>query len=359
MELSYIITAITAILSFSICYSWLHVIMVAKNSVINPPLLRKYSYTPLYLCIIASFIITFFLFKDEPDLLFTPQLLDIIIPLFVGGAIFIFFNYINSPLYRLLAILIAVGIASLTIPHSFLLFGGELPFWADRCLIILIWFAFSVCYKYLNGIEGILTIQTMGIFGGLIVLFFLGVFPIMYTMLSFCIIAIMGAFLIYNWYPEKLSFNDGACSSLGFICGWMLIISGQEGVAPCTTIFSMIFIYEVLWALIKKMSFQPQFQNIYSNTNYYQANISGLSPADVCQNIIKMQIILIAIGGFEVYAPNGFSLPIFCFILVAWLGIRMKNWQIIAPTFKQLNKELVEDITENINEIKQNIRKDN
>lgn len=358
MELSYIITIITAILSFSICYGWLRVIMITKDAVIDPPLLNKYSYTPLYLCISISFIITFFLFHKDNDLLFTPDLLDILIPLSVGGALFVFFNCINSEVYRLLGIFLGVGIASLTIPNSFLLFQGELPFWADRCLVILIWFAFSACYKYLNGIEGILSIQTISIFIGLLVLYFLGVFPLMYAMLSFCIIAIMSVFLIYNWYPEKLSLNDGACTSLGFICGWILILSGLEGVASCTTIFSMFFIYEVLWALVKKLTFQPQYQDIYANTNYYQANISGLSPADVCHNIIKIQIILVAMGGFEIYAPNGFSLPIFSFIFVAWLSIRMKNWLVIPQTFRELNKGLLNDVTENINEIKQNIRKD-
>lgn len=57
--------------------------------------------------------------------------------------------------------LAAAILNTLLLPQGFMLFEGTLPFWLDRLTIALIWSLFAWAYKYLDGLEGIVVVQTV------------------------------------------------------------------------------------------------------------------------------------------------------------------------------------------------------
>lgn len=51
-----------------------------------------------------------------------------------------------------------------------MLFQNHLPFWGDRFCIILLWTLFAWCFRYMNGIDGIASLQASGFVCGLLIL---------------------------------------------------------------------------------------------------------------------------------------------------------------------------------------------
>ena len=123
-------------------------------------------------------------------------------------------------------------------------------------------------------------------------------------------------------------------------------------------IFSLYYIVEVIWAGLKKLSRKPQYQEIVPNTFYYQTNLSGLSPDIISENIFKLDALLVIFGCFQIYAPNSYSLAILGVILTFWFLNHLRNWQVAERSLGEINREVVKDLKENVEDIKKNLDKD-
>ena len=86
------------------------------------------------------------------------------------------------------------------------------------------------------------------------------------------------------------------------------------------------------------------------NTNYYEAakiyTLQGLSA-----NILRICVVLLFIGWFQLFAANQYSLLIVAFFLALWLnnlqGQRQPN------SLKEINREFVTELKQNIQETKE------
>ena len=63
-------------------------------------------------------------------------------------------------------------------------------------------------------------------------------------------------------------------------------------------------------------------------------------------------------GCFQAYLPNAYSLPIVSIILAAWFLERLKNWNEPKQNLKEINQEFMDDLRQNINEIKNKINRE-
>ena len=244
------------------------------------------------------------------------------------------------------------------LPQGFMLFEGTLPFWLDRLTIALIWSLFAWAYKYLDGLEGIVVVQTVTPLCGMVILAFLGAIPILTGCFSAVFALIMTAYAVYNWYPAQLRLTTSGCQALGFLTAWLFMLAAREGSASCALIFSLYYIVEVIWAGLKKLSRKPQYQEIVPNTFYYQTNLSGLSPDIISENIFKLDALLVIFGCFQIYAPNSYSLAILGVILTFWFLNHLRNWQVAERSLGEINREVVKDLKENVEDIKKNLDKD-
>lgn len=236
-----------------------------------------------------------------------------------------------------------------------MLFEGTLPFWLDRLTIALIWSLFAWAYKYLDGLEGIVAVQTVTPLCGMVILAFLGAIPILTGCFSAVFALIITAYAVYNWYPAQLRLTTSGCQALGFLTAWLFMLAAREGSASCALIFSLYYIVEVIWAGLKKLSRKPQYQEIVPNTFYYQTNLSGLSPDIISENIFKLDALLVIFGCFQIYAPNSYSLAILGVILTFWFLNHLRNWQVAERSLGEINREVVKDLKENVEDIKKTL----
>lgn len=356
MEIELIITIAAFCASFVICFAGLKAVSMDLTSFVPDYNYRKDTYLPVYAVSFISFLILFGFNKIFYDFIFPIGWLEIISVFATAGIIYLVSLFKKTQKYTIVAVTAGVILCSLFLPKEFLLFQGYMPLWLDRICLILIWITFSWIYKYLNGIDGLVSIQSFAIALGIFILSVLGGVPHLIGNFAIVLLGAFSALLIFSWYPAKLLLKTGACISLGFLLGWMLLLSGKEVSPACGLIFSMYLIVEVLFAVLKKFSLKPQYKDILTNTVYYQANISGLSPAMVSESLVKILAVLVIFGCFQIYSPNNYSLPLASFVLTIWFLSRIKNWQDPDQSLREINKDVINDIKENIDDIKQIIR---
>lgn len=354
MDNSFLIITITALSCFFLAYAWFGAIN--KLSPEHP--LLKNMFLPIITTSFLGCSCLYFLLPDAYDQIFKLSYLNIATA--HAGSLLICWgiSWPRTKHVNYLFILGATVLGSLFVPSDFLLFDGSLPFWADRIALLAVWTAFSWCYKYLNGIDGIISVQSITPLIGLIILSFIEALPLLLGANVIVLLSIIGALTIYIWYPAELRLSDASCQALGFLIGWLFIQAAQEGCASCILIFSLYYIEETVWAFFSKLSRKTRYQNITGNTFYYQTNLSGLSPALICGNIFKLNTLLVIFGSFQAYAPNNYSILILAALLTFWYLNRLIDWQTPIKSLADLNREAFNDFKENINDFKKNINKD-
>lgn len=319
---------------------------------------NKLVFMPFYIPSALGIVLLYFFSPDFSDFIHEIGFSNILVPLTCTGIIYVSSLSDRSAKYTLATILPACAVSAFFLPENALIFEGELPFWLDRAAIIAVWFLFSAMYYILDGIDGVQPVQTGTICTGIIILAVLGATPFLYGLFAAVILAATVAYAVFNWYPARLNMNQASSQALGFMLGWMLFANAAEGASSSSLILIMFFIIELAGAVIKKITLRDKFADLTTDTVYYQANVSGLSPHHICTFLIKLQIIFIILSAFQIYAPNAYSLPLLALVIGIWFLSKLKNWQTPNKTIRELNRDFMEDIRQNIEDLKNNIGKD-
>jgi len=135
-----------------------------------------------------------------------------------------------SALKRLSLHIFAACLGSLTFTSADTLFGGGLPFWLDRTLMIVGWAWFMNLYNFMDGIDGITGTETITIATGTCLV--MTAISIDDPFLSILTLVLTGAclgFLALNWYPAKIFLGDVGSVPLGFLTGFLLISLAVKG----------------------------------------------------------------------------------------------------------------------------------
>lgn len=358
MEIKYIIALGSALATFIAGFSCF--LLLFRESTGKKSVFGRFNlvFIPFGIVSAVVFPLLYWLSPFSDDFIYGINFWSIAVPPLVALAVFGLPLLPKLQKWGWLINLLAVIVCTLLLPKEFLLCNGLLPFWADRLVIVIFWTLFSNFYYILNGLDGVLATENLTIGIGLTFLAVLGAAPYLFGIISLCFAVLCLTFMIFNWYPARLSLDNNGCRAVGFMLAWLIFINSAESSISCGIIFAMYYIVELLESAVKKLSLRDRYMKLTANTNYYQANISGLPPCNVIAFLFKLQVVLIIIGCFQIYAPNSFSIPILALIITVWFLTRLVDWQTPKKTLKQLNKDFVEDIKQNLDDFK-NIGRDN
>lgn len=358
MELKYIITLAAFIVPFLSAYIWMSYIARHISDFDPPFFYQKDTFLPIWASSLFGISVVYFFLPVHYDIVFPISFWNVIAAFLGASAIYAISLYAKTAKLVAPVIFIAAFAGLFFIPSDFLLFEGVLPFFLDRFCILLIWGGIGFCWKYFNGIDGVLGLENASLYIGICLLGILGGISTLVGNFGFAFLGVAAAFLIFNWYPARIILKPGGAQAWGFLTAWLLLQGSQEGSSSCILIFLLYPLVEMLWAVGLKLSLRPRYKNLVSNMNYYQANVAGLAPNLVCSMIIRLQFILLLFGCFQLYAPNAVSLPILSLIISVWFINRIKNWQEEPQTLKELNHNFIRDIKDNVEDVKKQIKKE-
>lgn len=343
-----LITLALATVCFTVAY------LLLKKEILRQ---SKNLFLPLGLSMGLAWQILYFSFPEFSDYITALYVWEI--PFVILLSLLIFYQSKNRPLWQTALIsLVSIEISCILLPSEAYGISPELPFWADRSILIALWLIYTLAFPLFTTIDGIAPLQGICVCAGIMSLSFIGAAPYQLGAFAVCGLAVFSAWLIYNTYPAKVGINPNSCYALGFLLGWLNIKTASEGAASSILSLNIFYFYEIAVCLLRGLSLKPQYKNWQLNTDFYQLSVSGLSPKDITNTISKLILLLIVFSIFSAYSPNQTSIPLFSLLICAWFFYRLNNSQEKVPTLKELPKTIIQDIKSNVSEISANFTKD-
>ena len=253
MEFAYIITLAAFLVCFLAALVGLRLAVSELSSPVPGSSWRRDAFLPVLLVSFTAFALLFTFANRTYDQIFPLTWVDLLLAFVSAAAVYAVSLFKKTDRFALPALAGAVLLCTAFLPADFMLFQNHLPFWGDRFCIVLLWTLFAWCFRYLNGIDGIASLQASGFVCGLLILSVLGGLPLLYGNFAAALLGALTALLVYNWYPAKLLLKDSACVSLGFLLGWLTILTAREGTGSCALIYAMYYILEICWAVGRKL----------------------------------------------------------------------------------------------------------
>lgn len=232
--------------------------------------------------------------------------------------------------------------------HSFLMIFPELPEWINQSLTVLLLWLFALSFRAVSGLNPLPQTEGLAVSGGLLLLYLLGLAPFVLGLTS---AGLFGIFLIAYVRCSIQPFGPKYIPAVGFILGWLGLVSYREYLLPSFLTFSMFFLAEACVCTARKITFLPKYKDFFYNAISLQALSEGLAAQTLIRVIWNTNILLVLIGLFQVNSPNTYSLPLFAAIITAWQLYRMLNWQKESQTLKDTHKELIKDLKSSVKNI--------
>ncbi len=134
---------------------------------------------------------------------------------------------------RLCVHIFAACLGSFSFAPQEVLFGGAVPFWLDRALMIFGWVWFVNLYNFMDGIDGITGVETVSVAAGVcLVMATAGINDQFTGFTALVMIGVCLGFLFHNWHPAKIFLGDIGSVPLGYLTGFCLLslaVTRREG----------------------------------------------------------------------------------------------------------------------------------
>ena len=308
-----------AVSLFFLEYAWLLRLSASTKTETDnlPPI--WYTTLPTITLGFIGCLCSYFLIPEQQDAVIPLTCWHQIIFFLSAFGILFLLNRTSNLKLQFITILFCCTLNCLYLPADINITDGLLSPWLEKLILALIWSLFAFFYYTLNGVEGILSIQSLSICLGTVLMFAIGIMPQIDGAYSLIFTALFIGISYFTRYPAALTLNDSSCMILGLLIGWLGILSAIEGSGSCFIILSMYYIYETLTALLKKLNFQRQFKKMIHNTFYNQLASAGIAPQTIAELVAKINMIMILLAGFQIYAPNSYTMILISFFMVFWV----------------------------------------
>ncbi len=356
MNMSFFIILGLSFLSFiipAICYA-----RISKKGTFNQSALTD---SPAFITSLSLFplsLAAYFLFYQSDSFVSNYNIWQL--PITFGGALLIasceHLNFLNKKEWLILPICILIAL--IVMPNNgFTVINGISPL-LNKIILGFSWLAFAAFYRYANSGNGLLASQSITITLGIGILSVLHAAPLLLGVYGWIYAAAFAALAVFSWYPTRIKISSSDATAFGFILFSLIFSVSSEGAISCCVIFSMYFLVDFIWALLLKLTFLPRFDNIYNNCSVNQAIANGLNPAQAASVTVKIQILMLLFGCFQIYSPTPWSLLFISTLIAIWLIYRFRNVIVAEQSLKDINTKVLEELQDRMDEFKSYIKKD-
>lgn len=204
---------------------------------------------------------------------------------------------------RLCTQFLAVGTTMIFLSNEGFLLQGLAPVWLDRLITILIWVWFINLFNFMDGIDGMATVETLVIACGLVLLFASAALIGLDIWLPLGLAAAALGFLWWNWHPARVFLGDVGSIPLGFLLGGLLILAALKGFWAPALILPLYFLCDATVTLTRRaLKREPVWQA--HRQHFYQTAVqSGKSHATVSLAVFLTGLVLIGLSYWSLDAP--------------------------------------------------------
>ncbi|MBL4721625.1 MAG: glycosyltransferase family 4 protein [Alphaproteobacteria bacterium] len=202
-----------------------------------------------------------------------------------------------SPLTRLGAQIVAVGIGISALLDGNFFFQGLLPGWLDVLVAAIGWVWFVNLFNFMDGIDGISGVEAACVGGGAALVALLA--PTMAPpapVFGLTIAAAALGFLIWNWHPAKVFLGDVGSVPIGFLLGWVLLGLAAAGLWASALILPLYYLADATITLTRRVLRGEKPWHAHREHYYQRATQNGRSHAQVSAMILVANLALVALA---------------------------------------------------------------
>tara|TARA_B100000686_G_scaffold343371_1_gene424095 strand:+ start:24 stop:1028 length:1005 start_codon:yes stop_codon:yes gene_type:complete len=207
---------------------------------------------------------------------------------------------------RLLSHIVAVAAALSLLADEQLVFQGLLPPWLDRIAagIAMLWFI--NLYNFMDGIDGITSMETIAIGSGLFgaALFAGWNHPV--AMLALVVAAATAGFAPWNWNPARIFAGDVGSVGIGYLLGWLLLVTAAvAGLWFVALILPLYYLADATTTLLRRALRGERIWEAHANHFYQRAARRLNSHAKVSYTIAETNawLVIAAIASVTIIEP--------------------------------------------------------
>lgn len=308
---------------------------------------------PYLFLFVALGMISGYFIRENNDFIEALTMTRVLVPLALSWVIY--FTYVFcSPLFYSLVVMLCIGITVWLQPIGI---GTPIPaleVWQVRLIVFILASIFCLSACVINSVPHTFIIPSIVILIGLSVMTLIDAAPVYFAFCSAIFIGALAAYLHPNFYEVHIDFDTPTCAAVAYlICNLLLMNLGEFCFSSCF-ILTSVFWAELLVALWRRYGV-VHAGHLFEHTNYYWL-ASNYSAQTTTISIAKICIILLFLAWFQLFSPNAYSLPFISMIIALWLNNSIGDSS-GSKTLRELNKEFVENIKQNIEEAKNIINK--
>jgi UDP-N-acetylmuramyl pentapeptide phosphotransferase/UDP-N-acetylglucosamine-1-phosphate transferase len=197
-----------------------------------------------------------------------------------------------------LRLLVQLGLTAVALAFLPQIFPTLLPFWVEKTLLLLAWVWFINLFNFMDGLDGIATVQAIFVGLGVVVLA-----PQLAPLALAFIGACMG-FLRTNWPPAKIFLGDVGSTFLGFYGAALMLAILAETPSfnlLCSLLtVPLLFVADATYTLIKRLLQGKLPWQAHREHWYQRAHLVGMRHNQVLWRAILLYTLLlvIAVSGY-------------------------------------------------------------
>ncbi len=322
----------------------------------HPRRLSLWSF-PFLIILWAVAAITFCFYETRFDFINNPNQAALLTPLLVLSFAAALSFLPRCTIVQAVILSGAAVLLPLYYPAYRLVFYSGFPLWLNLILTSALWIIIIYAPRLYQSLPNLAAIEIITLGLGIFILSLFNAAPQLLGVCALLLALLSAASMLYN-RQMQIAFIPSAYYNLwGFAAGWLIILASAEKLAPSIFCFTAVIIAELVYAVLKKLSFLPQFRTVSTNTFSADAFYSGLPDNFILHHVIRLNFVLLLLGSIEVFAPNAYSFPLISLVWVLWNMYRLLNWNQKELTFSETNRKVFDNIKTELNTLRDNFNR--
>lgn len=173
-------------------------------------------------------------------------------------------------------------------------FQGLLPPLLDGLAAALLWLWFINLFNFMDGIDGISGVEALSVGVGLTLAAGLAGLAPDLSALPLLLAAGMLGFLFWNWPPARLFLGDVGSVPLGYLLGWLLLLTAAQGQWAVALILPLYYLADASLTLAKRTLRGAKIWRAHREHAYQRAVQGGLSHGAVTSRVLLCNALLVA-----------------------------------------------------------------
>jgi UDP-N-acetylmuramyl pentapeptide phosphotransferase/UDP-N-acetylglucosamine-1-phosphate transferase len=182
-------------------------------------------------------------------------------------------------------------------------FVESVPDWAEFIGVLLIWVWFINLFNFMDGIDGIASVEGVAVCVGILALMAFGSLKPGLAFQAAAVAGITLGFLWFNWHPARLFLGDVGSVPLGLVLGALLLQTAKDIHWAPALVLPLYYWVDATLTLLSRILRGEKFWQSHKQHYYQQAVINGLSHARVTMAAGVANVALIFLAVTSVHSP--------------------------------------------------------